>query len=54
MFQRMDLACDKAAAIINLFSSLPHDRSKSLFQSELFTYCDLELPPSDVSILSFP
>jgi hypothetical protein len=26
----------------------------SLFQSELSTQCDLELPPSDVSILSFP
>jgi len=27
---------------------------QSLFQSELSTWCDLELPPSNDSILSFP
>ena len=27
---------------------------QSLFQIELFTQCDLELPPSNVRILSFP
>jgi hypothetical protein len=27
---------------------------QSLFQSQLSTQCDLELPPSDDSILSFP
>jgi hypothetical protein len=36
------------------FSCLSHDRSKSLYQSQLFTQRDLELPPSDESILSCP
>jgi hypothetical protein len=40
--------------IFHSFSSLSYGRNKYFFQSKLSTFCDLELPPSNESILSCP